>query len=59
MGFYTSENIERVYLKFCKWLINVKMSTNNLSLSGEFGRFSLFIGRHVRIIKYSVVEFIS
>ena len=51
-GFYTAENIERAHRKFCKWLINVKMSTNNLSLAGEFGRFPLFIGRHVRIIKY-------
>ena len=51
-GFYTAENIERVHRKFCKWLINVKMSTNNLSLAGEFGRFPLFIGRYVRIIKY-------
>ena len=50
-GFYTAQNIERVHRKFCKWLINVKMSTNNLSLAGEFGRFPLYIGRHVRIIK--------
>ena len=28
------------------------MSTNNLSLYGEIGRFPLYIGRHVRIIKY-------
>ena len=45
--FYTAENIERVHRKFCKKLINVKMSTNNLSLAGEFGRFPLFIGRHM------------
>ena len=51
-GFYNAVNIERVHRKFCKWLINVKMSTNNLSLAGEFGRFPLLIGRHVRIIKY-------
>ena len=28
------------------------MSTNNLSLAGELGRFPLFIGRYIRIIKY-------
>ena len=28
------------------------MSTNNLSLAEELGRFPLFIGRHIRIIKY-------
>ena len=46
------KKIERVHRKFCKWLINVKMTTNNLSLTGEFGRFPLFIGRQIRIIKY-------
>ena len=51
-GFSTAENIERVHRKFCKYLINVKMSTNNLSLAAEFGRFPLFIARQVRIIKY-------
>ena len=51
-GFTNAENIERVHRKFCKWLLNVKMSTNNLSLYGEIGRFPLYIGRHVRIIKY-------
>ena len=51
-GFSRAENIARVHRKFCKWLINVKISTNNLSLAGELGRFPLFIGRHIRIIKY-------
>ena len=51
-GFYTAQNIERVHRKFCNWLINVKMSTSNLSLAEEFGRFPLYIGRHVRISKY-------
>ena len=48
----TAENIERIHPKFCKWLINVKMATSNLSLAGEFGRFPLFIGRQTRLIKY-------
>ena len=38
-GFASAENIERVHRKFCKWLINVKMSTNTLSLAGEFLAF--------------------
>ena len=50
-GFVTAENIERAHRKFCKWLINVRMVTNNLSLAGEFGRFPLFIRRQTRIIK--------
>ena len=51
-GFSKATNIERVHRKFCKWHLNVKMSTSNLSLYGELGRFPLFIGRQVRIIKY-------
>lgn len=51
-GFSMGENIERIHRKFCKYLINVKMSTNNLSLAAEYGRFPLYIGRQVRIIQY-------
>lgn len=51
-GFMKADNIEKVHRKFCKRLINVKMSTNSVSLYSEMGRFPLFIGRYLRIIKY-------
>ena len=51
-GFTRAENIDRVHRKFCKWLLNVKMSTDNISLYGELGHFPLILGRQVRIIKY-------
>ena len=51
-GFATAENIERVHRKFCKWFVNVKMSIKYLCLTGEFGRFPLYINRIVRIAKY-------
>jgi len=51
-GFITADNIERVHRKFCKRLLNVKMSTNSLSLYAEVGRFPLIIGRYLRIVKY-------
>jgi hypothetical protein len=51
-GFLKAENIERVQKKFCKWLLNVKKTTNTLSLYSECGRFPLYIERHIRIIKY-------
>ena len=51
-GFSNAENIERVHRKFCKWYLSVKMSTNNLSLYAELGRYPLYIGRRIRIIKY-------
>ena len=52
IGFYKAENMERVQRKFCKWLLNVKMSTNSLSLYSELGRYPLFIERNIRIVKY-------
>ena len=51
-GFSTVQNVERVHRKFCKWLINVQMSTNNLSSAVELGRVPLIISRQVRFIKY-------
>jgi hypothetical protein len=51
-GFNKAENIERVQRKFCKSLLNVKMSTNTLSLYFELGRFPLYIKRYFRIAKY-------
>ena len=38
-GFSRADYIERVHKKFCKWLINVKSSTNYLLLYGELGRY--------------------
>jgi len=51
-GFMKAENIERVHRKFCKRILNVKMSTNSLSLYAEVGRFPLYLDRYVRIVKY-------
>jgi hypothetical protein len=53
-GSMQSENLEIVHRIFCKWLLNVKMSTNTLSLFAEVGRFSLYILRHVRLVKYFI-----
>ena len=55
-GFSNATNIERVHRKYCKWHLNVKMSTSNLSLYGELGRFPLFIGRQVRIINIGLIH---
>jgi hypothetical protein len=50
----SSENLEIVHRKFFKWLLNVKMSINTLSLFAEVGRFPLNSSRHVRIVKYFI-----
>lgn len=51
-GFSRAENCERVHRKFCKWILKVKVNTNNYALYGETGRFPLYIERYIKIIKY-------
>ena len=51
-GFSSAQCIERVHRKFCKRVLNVKMSTNNYALYSELGRHPLYIDRQLRIIKY-------
>ena len=36
-GFTSVLRIDRVQRKFCKWMLNVKQSTNNLSICSELG----------------------
>ena len=51
-GYTKSKEIERVHLRFCKTLLNVKLSTSNVGIYGELCRYPLYISRYVRIIKY-------
>ena len=51
-GFGKSKEIERIHLKFCKRLLNVKSSTSSNAIYSELGRYPLFINRFVKIIKY-------
>ena len=52
-GFFgKNKEIERIHLKFCKIVLNVKSSTSNAGVYGELGRYPLYINRFVRIIKY-------
>ena len=51
-GFINAECIERVHRKFCKFIINVKQTTNNCALYSEVGRYPLSIERRIRIVKY-------
>ena len=48
-GFINAECIERVHRKFCKYIINVKRTTNNYALYSEVGRYPLSIERRIRI----------
>ena len=51
-GFGKSKEIERIHLKFCKRLLNVKSSTSSNAICSELGRYPLFINRFVKIIQY-------
>lgn len=51
-GFTKSKELERVHLKYCKTILGVKLSTSNVSVYGELGRYPLFIIRYTHIIKY-------
>ena len=51
-GFTKSKELERIHLKFCKRLLQVRSNTCNAAIYGELGRYPLYIGRYVRIIKY-------
>lgn len=51
-GFTILKELERIYLKFCKRLLQVRSNTCNAAMYGKLGRYPLYIGRYVRIIKY-------
>ena len=51
MGFFSADGCESVHRKYLKWLQGVKISTSNMAVYGETGRFPLFIDRYIRIVK--------
>ena len=51
-GFGKSKELERVHLRFCKSTLNVKLSTSNMGVYGELGRYPLYVNRLARIVKY-------
>ena len=51
-GYTKSKQLERFHLKFCKKILNVKLSTSNVGVYGDLGRYPLYISRYVRMLKY-------
>jgi hypothetical protein len=51
-GFGKNEVLERVHLKFCKILLNLKSSTPTYMVYGELGRYPIDIDIKVRTISY-------
>jgi hypothetical protein len=44
--------LERVHLKFCKLLLNLKTSTPSYMIYGELGRYHIEIDIKVRLISF-------
>lgn len=53
-GMHEAKDVEIIHTKFCRWVLNVKKSTNLVGLYGELGRCPLIIHRKFNMIKYWV-----
>jgi len=51
-GYTKSKEIERVNLKFCKRILNIRINSSSIGVYGELARYPLYIQRYYRIIKY-------
>ena len=51
-GLSNCDIIERVHLKYCKLLLNLKSSTPNCMIYGELGRYPLYIDIKQRMVSY-------
>ena len=51
-GFGDNSIIERVHLKFCKLILNIKKSTPDCMVYGELGRYPINISIKLRIVNY-------
>ena len=51
-GHGKSKVIERIHLKFCKSVLNVRTNTSSMGVYGELGRYPLYISRYLQILKY-------
>ena len=51
-GFHKAPDIERVHLKYCKYVLSVKKTTPSVAVYGELGELPLLVKRKERILKY-------
>jgi len=51
-GYSKATEIERIHLKFCKRILNVKPNTCNATVYGELGRYPLYVNRYIRMLNY-------
>ena len=53
-GFENLDSIEKIHLKFCKIILNLKTSTPNFMIYGELCRHPLSVIVKMRMMKYWV-----
>ena len=58
-GIHEAKDIEILHTKFCRWVLNVKKTTNLSGLYGELGRVPLIIYRKISMIRYWIKLLIS
>ena len=51
-GYENIDILEKVHVKFCKLLLNLKTSTPNFMLYGELGRYPLNITVKLKILSF-------
>ena len=51
-SYHEAKDVEILHTKFCRWILNVRKSTNLSGLYGELGRFPLIISRQTSMIRY-------
>ena len=51
-GHTVAEPIEKVQITFCKFILGVGKTANNVAILGEVGRLPMFIQYHKRCVKY-------
>ena len=47
-----AKEIETIHTKFCRWILNVRKSTNLSGLYGELGRYPLSIYRKISMVRF-------
>ena len=51
-GTYEVKDVEMIHTKFCRWVLNVKRSTNISGLYGGLGRVPMIVYRKFHMLKY-------
>ena len=51
-GFSNNDILEKIHLKYCKILLNLKTSTPSYMVYGELGRYPIYIGIKIRTVYY-------